>query len=108
MGSAQVQASTGPPAPCAYLACRSCLTPANAVPALEASLWQWSDVGSRMSREAHVRFWERAVVKSRRATHFPLHRQSQIFAHAGLTLSRTTLMQWVAATSELLGPLVAA
>jgi transposase len=40
--------------------------------------------------------------------HLPLYRQCQIFAHAGLTLSRTTLMQWVGATSELLGPLVAA
>lgn len=40
--------------------------------------------------------------------HLPLYRQSQIFAHAGLTLSRTTLMQWVGATSELLAPLVAA
>ena len=40
--------------------------------------------------------------------HLPLYRQCQIFAHAGMTLSRTTLMQWVAASSELLGPLVAA
>jgi transposase len=40
--------------------------------------------------------------------HLPLYRQCQIFAQAGLTISRTTLMQWVAATSELLGPLVAA
>jgi transposase len=40
--------------------------------------------------------------------HLPLYRQCQIFSHAGLNLSRTTLMQWVAATSELLGPLVAA
>ncbi len=40
--------------------------------------------------------------------HLPLYRQCQIFAHAGLTLSRTTLMQWVGASSELLGPLVAA
>ena len=40
--------------------------------------------------------------------HLPLYRQCQIFAHAGLTLSRTTLMQWVGATSELLGPLAAA
>jgi transposase len=37
--------------------------------------------------------------------HLPLYRQCQIFAHAILTLSRTTLMQWVGATSELLGPL---
>jgi transposase len=40
--------------------------------------------------------------------HVPLYRQCQLFAHAGLTLSRTTLMQWVAATSELLGPLASA
>jgi transposase len=40
--------------------------------------------------------------------HLPLHRQCQIFAHAGLTLSRTTLMQWVMATADLLGPLVEA
>jgi transposase len=42
------------------------------------------------------------------AFHLPLYRQCQIFAHAGLTLSRTTLMQWVGASSELLGPLAAA
>jgi transposase len=40
--------------------------------------------------------------------HLPLYRQCQIFAHAGLKVSRTTLMQWVAASSLLLGPLVAA
>jgi transposase len=37
-----------------------------------------------------------------------LYRECQIFVHAGLSLSRTTLMQWVGASSELLGPLVAA
>ena len=40
--------------------------------------------------------------------HLPLYRQCQVFAHAGLTISRTTLMQWVAASSTLLGPLVQA
>lgn len=40
--------------------------------------------------------------------HLPLYRQCQIFTHAGLKLSRTTLMQWVGASSTLLGPLVAA
>lgn len=40
--------------------------------------------------------------------HLPLYRQCQIFAHAGLTISRTTLMQWVAGTSALLAPLVEA
>lgn len=39
--------------------------------------------------------------------HLPLHRQCQIFAHAGLKISRTTLMQWVGASSALLGPLAA-
>ena len=40
--------------------------------------------------------------------HLPLYRQCQVFAHAGLTISRTTLMQWVAGSSSLLGPLVQA
>ena len=40
--------------------------------------------------------------------HLPLYRICQIFAHAGLTISRTTLMQWVAGSSTLLGPLVQA
>jgi transposase len=40
--------------------------------------------------------------------HLPLYRQCQIFAHAGLKVTRTTLMQWVAASSLLLGPLVEA
>lgn len=40
--------------------------------------------------------------------HLPLYRQCQVFAHAGLTISRTTLMQWVAGSSMLLGPLVQA
>jgi transposase len=40
--------------------------------------------------------------------HLPLYRQCQLFAHAGLKLSRTTLMQWVGGSSTLLGPLVAA
>jgi transposase len=40
--------------------------------------------------------------------HVPLYRQCQIFAHSGLKLSRTTLMQWVAGSAALLGPLVEA
>lgn len=42
------------------------------------------------------------------SVHLPLYRQCQVFAHAGLTISRTTLMQWVAGSSALLGPLVQA
>lgn len=48
------------------------------------------------------------VLSWKYAFHLPLYRQCQIFAHAGLKLSRTTLMQWVGSSSELLGPLVAA
>lgn len=40
--------------------------------------------------------------------HLPLYRLCQIFAHAGLKISRTTLMQWVGGSSALMGPLVAA
>jgi transposase len=48
------------------------------------------------------------VLSWKYAFHIPLYRQCQFFAHAGLSISRTTLMQWVGASSELLGPLVAA
>jgi transposase len=59
-----------------------------------------------MSRETHVRFWERAVVKSRRATHLPLYRQEGIFERAGLALPRSTLAQWVGVCGVKLQPLV--
>jgi transposase len=42
------------------------------------------------------------------AFHVPLYRQCQIFTHSGLVISRTTLMQWVAGSTQLLGPLVEA
>jgi transposase len=58
-----------------------------------------------MSREAHVRFWERAEVKSLRATHFPLYRQSQILARHGVRIERSTLAQWVGAAAAELQPL---
>src|SRR5262245_57564379 len=38
------------------------------LPSLAAFICERPDTGSRMSREAHVRFCERAVVKFRRAT----------------------------------------
>ena len=40
--------------------------------------------------------------------YLPLYRQSAIYARHGLTLSRSTLADWVAASSQLLRPLVAA
>ena len=44
-----------------------------------------------MSREVHVRFWERVGVKFPRATRLPLYRQSQIFGREGVDLDRSTL-----------------
>ena len=60
-----------------------------------------------MSREVHVRFWESAAVKSRRATQLPLYRQSEIYEREGLDLSRSTLADWVGGAAELLSPLAA-
>jgi transposase len=59
-----------------------------------------------MSREVHVRFWERAGVRLLRATHLPLYRQSDIYAREGVELERSTLADWVGSTSQLLAPLV--
>lgn len=38
--------------------------------------------------------------------HLPLHRQEAIFARAGITLSRTTLAEWIGAVGVALQPLV--
>ena len=59
-----------------------------------------------MSREAHVRFWERAGVKLPRATRFPLHRQSAIYAREGVEIEVSTLADWVGAVSATAMPLV--
>ena len=61
-----------------------------------------------MSREVHVRFWERVRVKSPRATRLPLYRQSQIFRRDGLDLDRSTLADWVGKSTALLEPLAGA
>jgi len=61
-----------------------------------------------MSREAHVRFWERVGVRFPRATRLPLYRQSEIYAREGVDLDRSTLAEWVGGTSRLLAPLVEA
>ena len=61
-----------------------------------------------MSREVHVRFWERAGVRFPRATHLPLYRQSEIYAREGVELDRSTLADWVGGTSRLFEPLVEA
>src|SRR5947209_10612906 len=45
------------------------------------------------------------VLVSKYADHLPLYRQSEIYAREGVDLERSTLADWVGATSELLNPL---
>ena len=62
-----------------------------------------------MSREVHVRFWERAGVRFLRATHLPLYRQAAMLEReAGLETGRATLDGWVMRVGELLQPVVGA
>ncbi len=55
-----------------------------------------------MSREVHVRFWESAGVQFPCATHFPLYRQSEIYARQDVELERSTMADWVGGCSQLL------
>lgn len=55
-----------------------------------------------------MRFWERAEVKSLRATRLPLYRQAEIYARAGLDLERGQLAQWLGHVAWLVTPLVEA
>jgi transposase len=48
------------------------------------------------------------VLVSKYADHLPLYRQSEIYAREGVELERSTLADWVGATSALLNPLVKA
>lgn len=46
------------------------------------------------------------VLVSKYADHLPLYRQSEIYAREGVDLDRSTLADWVGASSRLLAPLV--
>jgi transposase len=46
------------------------------------------------------------VLVSKYADHLPLYRQSEIYARVGIELDRSTLADWVGASSHLLAPLV--
>lgn len=48
------------------------------------------------------------VLASKYAHHLPLYRQSEIYAHVGVELERSTLADWVGGASRLLEPLVEA
>jgi hypothetical protein len=52
----------------ARLVCAASLCKSDPVRSLAAMSWQRPNIGSRMNREVHVRFWERAEVKFPRAT----------------------------------------
>ena len=48
------------------------------------------------------------VLVSKYADHLPLHRQSEIYARAGVELERSTLADWVGSASSLMEPLIEA
>src|SRR5512134_969220 len=80
VGTTQVQAPAAAAAGSVELAGTGDPIIAGSVCPLAASAWPRPNTGSRMSREAHVRFWERAGVRLPRATRLPLNRQSEGFA----------------------------
>jgi transposase len=59
-----------------------------------------------MSREVHVRFWERAGVRSPRATRLPLYRQAQILARQGIGIGREILAGWTGTAALEIAPVV--
>ena len=59
-----------------------------------------------MSREVHVRFWERVRVKLPRATRFPLYRLNEIFARMGADIPDSTLVDWCGRAMKVLAPLI--
>ncbi len=59
-----------------------------------------------MSREVHVRFWERVRVKSPRATRLPLYRLNEIFARMGVDIPDSTLVDWCGRAMQVLRPLI--
>jgi hypothetical protein len=65
----EVQVPQTPQATNASLVGARCAPAARSVRSLELSVWARPNNGSRMRREPHVRFCERAGVKFRRATH---------------------------------------
>lgn len=46
------------------------------------------------------------VIASKFYRHLPLYRQSEHYGHLGMPIDRSTLAQWIAAASRLMGPLV--
>ncbi len=105
MGTRQVQDSSTKVEGCSGLA-RTCdPNIAGSVCPLAASASRRPNIGSRMSREAHVRFWERVGVGFPRATRLPLNRQAERYAREGVPLSLSTLADQVGTCAGVLEPL---
>src|SRR3954447_25989052 len=68
LGAQQVQATASAAQRCKRLAGAGHPRPPASVCALALSAWEWPNIGSRMTRECHVRFWERVGVRLPRAT----------------------------------------
>src|SRR4051812_24615259 len=68
LGAQQVQATASAAQRCKRLAGAGHPHQPASVCALALSAWEWPNIGSRMTRECHVRFWERVGVRLPRAT----------------------------------------
>ena len=68
LGASQIQAAPPSDQRRQRLVCPATPRHSNALRPLAAMLWQRPNIGSRVNREVHARFWERAEVKFLRAT----------------------------------------
>src|SRR6516162_973949 len=68
LGAPEIQTVASPNQRGARLVCVASPRKSNSVRSLAAMSWQRPNIGSRMNREVHVRFWERAEVQLLRAT----------------------------------------
>ena len=107
VGHEEVQAIPGPPEKGHTMAASRRTRTARVVRPLAArdrAVRRWDD-GSRMSGDAHVRFWESAGVRFPRATHLPLYRLQQIFRRRGFEIDRSTMCVWAGDVADLVKPL---
>src|SRR5262249_11569408 len=84
MGASEVQVPQTPQATNASLVGARRTPPARSVRSLEPSVWARPNTGSRMRREPHVRFCERAAVKLHRATHRNIYVRSERAGQRGM------------------------
>ena len=68
LGAPQIQAASPSTERRQRLVCPASPRHSNTLRSLAAMLWQRPNIGSRVNREVHARFWERAEVKFLRAT----------------------------------------